>query len=203
MSSAQILPSYSSSMPFDLSAKAESYWYALQTQPRYEKKVAAQLLKKGITTFLPVVSEVHRWSDRKKVIQVPLFTGYAFVRIVATPQERLLVLRTPGIVRFVGGNGENYPIPDKQIDDIRAILEQKVSCMLYPFLRVGQRVRIRGGCLDGIEGLLVALEGDRGLVISVDSILQSIAIRVEGYDLEILSPPSALQSGRIAPASYR
>ena len=202
MSSAQILPKQSSPIPFHLPAGEESYWYALQTQPRHEKRAAAQLAKKGVTTFLPVVSEVHRWSDRQKVIQVPLFTGYAFVRLTATPQERLLVLRTPGVTRFVGGNGEDHPIPDKQIDDIRAILEQKVCCTLYPFLRVGQRVRVRGGCLDGIEGLLVALEGNRGLVISVDSILQSIAIRLEGYDLEILSPPPALRSGRIAPGSY-
>ncbi len=197
MNSAQILPKQSSPIPFDLPGKGGSCWYALQTQPRREKKVAAQLVNKGVTTFLPVVAEVHRWSDRQKVIQVPLFTGYAFVRLAPTPQGRLLVLRTPGVVRFVGGNGEDHPIPDKQIDDIRAILEQKVPCTLYPFLRVGQRVRIRGGCLDGIEGLLVAVEGHRGMVISVDSIQQSIAIRVEGYDLEILSPPSALRRGGI------
>ncbi|MBI3668285.1 MAG: UpxY family transcription antiterminator [Acidobacteria bacterium] len=196
MASIPSIPNYTSPVPIDLLAPPGAPWYALQTQPRHEKKVAAQLVKKHVDTFLPLVSESHRWSDRQKIIQVPLFPSYAFVRVASTAEARLAVLRTPGVLRFLGSPGEDHSVPDKQIEDIRSILAQRVSCTLYPFLRVGQRVRIRGGSLDGIEGLLVALEGARGMVISVDSILQSIAIRVEGYDLEVLAPPAGPRSAK-------
>ena len=99
-------------------------------------------------------------------------------------------LQTPGVVGFVGIGRRGIPIPDKQIEDIQTVLTQNIPCAIFPFLRVGQRVRIRGGCLDGIEGRLVTLKGDRSLVISVEPILRSIAIRLDGYDVEILSPMS-------------
>lgn len=176
--------------------------YALRTYPRHEKKVAAQLVNKGLTTFLPLLSQTHRWSDRRKVVQVPLFPGYAFVRIVATAEACLPVLRTAGVVSFVGISGRGIPIPDKQIEDIQTVLAHNVPCVLYPFLRAGQRVRIRGGCLDGIEGVLVARNSDRSLVMSVEPILQSLAIRIEGYDVEIISPPQALHGDHAQAIPY-
>ena len=168
----------------------EPCWYALRTRPRYEQKVTAQLGHKGIKVFLPLLSQVHRWSDRRKVVQVPLFPGYLFVHVPLSVEARLEVLQTIGVVSFVGSHGQGLAIPDKQVEDIRTILDQKVPCTLYPFLRAGQRVRIRGGCLDGVEGLLVACNSDRSLVISLGPIRQSLAIRVQGYDVEILAPPA-------------
>jgi transcription termination/antitermination protein NusG len=170
-----------------LGAPSEEHWYALYTRARHEKAVAALLQQKGMTVFLPLFSRVHRWSDRSKTVQVSLFPGYTFVRVIATPESCVRVLQTPGVVGFVGTGRRGVPIPDKQIADVQTVLAQNIPCAIFPFLRVGQRVRIRGGCLDGIEGLLVAFKGDRSLVISVDSILQSLAIRIEGYDIEILS----------------
>ena len=172
-----------------LLAHEEPHWYAIQTRARHEKKVATQLQSKGATTFLPLLSQVHHWSDRRKMVHLPLFACYTFMRAVFSPEMCLMVLRTGGVVRLVGVQGKPLPVPDKQIEDIQTLLAQKVPCKLYPFLRAGQRVRIRGGCLDGIEGLLVDVKGDRSLVISVDSILQGVALRIEGYDVEILSPP--------------
>lgn len=162
-------------------------WYALQTCPRHEKMVARHLRAKGIHTFLPVVSEIHRWSDRRKVIDVPLFPGYAFVRITATAQAYVSVLRTIGVRSFVGSRGEGLPIPDKQIEDIQKLLEQQPPCQPYPFLKVGQRIRIHGGCLDGIEGFLVAFRGSRRLVISIQPVRQSLSFCVDRYDVEVLS----------------
>jgi len=140
-----------------------------------------------MTTFLPLLSQMHRWSDRSKTVQVSLFPGYTFVRLIATPESCIRILQTPGVVGFVGTGRRGIPIPDKQIEDVQTVLTQEIPCAIFPFLRVGQRVRIRGGCLDGIEGLLTAFKGDCSLVISVESILQSLAIRIEGYDVEILS----------------
>ena len=164
-------------------------WFALGIRSRHEKKVLALLEAKGVETFLPLVSQLHRWSDRRKLVQVPLFPGYLFVRLDGTAGTRLRALATRGIVGFVGSSGQGLPIPDKQIEDIQTVLASQAPCTLFPFLRAGQRVRIRGGCLDGIEGILVARNDDRSLVISVAPILQSVAIRIEGYEIEVLAPP--------------
>jgi transcription termination/antitermination protein NusG len=171
-----------------VSAPPEGQWYALYTRSRHEKAVAALLQQKSVTTFLPLFPRVHRWSDRKKTVQVALFPGYTFVRADATPESCVRILQTPGVVGFVGTGRRGIPIPDKQIEDIRTLLARNISCAVFPFLRMGQRVRIRGGCLNGIEGRLVALKGDRSLVISVEPILRSLAIRLDGYDVEIISP---------------
>jgi transcription antitermination factor NusG len=170
-------------------AGSERRWFALETRSRHEKKVLALLEAKGVETFLPLLSQLHRWSDRRKLVQVPLFPGYLFVRHDGTTDARLRALQTRGIVGFVGSGGQGLPIPDKQIEDIQTVLASHAPCTLFPFLRAGQRVRIRGGCLDGIEGILVARNEDRSLVISVEPILQSLAIRIEGYEIEVLAPP--------------
>jgi transcription antitermination factor NusG len=148
--------------------------------------VASALTNVGVTTFLPLVTEMHRWSDRRKSVDVPLFPGYVFVQIPISPDAQLRVLKTNGVVQFVGNRKGAVPIQDKEIDDVRAVLEQRVSCSPYPFLQLGQRVRIRGGALDGIEGLLIARNGDRTLVISVEPIQRSIAVRIDQYQVEAI-----------------
>jgi transcription antitermination factor NusG len=169
-------------------SNAELCWYAVYTRARHEKVVNATLQQKGVTTFLPLVSRVHRWSDRQKNVDVCLFPGYAFVHIPPTAEAYVNVLRTAGVVSFIGNGRYGVPIPDKQIEDIQTLFSHGVHCGVFPFLRVGQRVRVRGGCLEGIEGRLVMLKGNRTLVVSVETIQHSIAIGLEGYDVEILSP---------------
>jgi transcription antitermination factor NusG len=175
-----------------VSGLPEEQWYALYTRSRHEKVVVALLQQKNMSTFLPLFSRVHRWSDRRKTVQLPLFPGYTFVRANATPENCVRILQTPGVVGFVGIGRRGIPIPDKQIQDIHTVLAQNIPCAIFPFLCVGQRVRIRGGCLDGIEGRLIALKGDRTLVIAVEPILRSLAICLDGYDVEILSPSESV-----------
>lgn len=160
------------------------FWFAIQTRSRHEKKVATQLAEKQITAYLPLLREVHRWSDRRKTVEQPLFPGYVFVRMPKADGPRIQVLRTSGVVQFVGIQGEGIPIPDKEIEDIRTLLCTDTPFGFHPFLRAGQRVRIRGGYLDGIEGILVAKNSDQSVVVSVDLIQRSLAIRVAGFDLE-------------------
>ncbi len=164
--------------------REEPRWYAIQTRPRHEKKAVAQLLEKQVETFLPLVSEVHRWSDRRKTLQLPLFPGYAFVRLASTGENCLQVLRTSGVLGFVGVRGKGLPIPDKQVENIRTLLRHDLPCALYPFLRAGQKVRVCGGALNGIEGILVALNADRSLVISIDLIQRSVVIRIKGFNVQ-------------------
>jgi transcription antitermination factor NusG len=162
----------------------EPRWYAIQTRCRFEKKVATQLQNKGIETFLPLVKEVHRWSDRRQVIELPLFPGYGFVRASLSPYCQLRIVQTAGVYGFIAMNGLPAPIPDRQIEDVQRLLSHEISCKAYPFLRAGQRVRIRGGCFDGLEGILVSENEDHSLVISIEAIQRSLAIRIEGYDVQ-------------------
>ena len=165
-------------------ASIESSWYAVQTMPRHEKKVSGELESKQIQSFLPAISEVRQWSDRKRMIESPLFPGYVFVRIAAQSSARIAVLRTNGVVGFVGVRGAGTPIPESEITAIRAVLAQQVPFRAHPFLNLGQRVRIRGGALDGIEGILDAVKGDQSLVISVELIQRSLSVRIAGYQVE-------------------
>lgn len=161
-----------------------SFWFAIQTRPRYEKKVTAELQEKGVETLLPLYSATHQWSDRRRVVNLPIFTGYVFVRIVPSPLPRISVLRTTGVISFVGVRNIGIPIPDYEIEAIQAVLDGGVAFEPYPSLKVGKTVRIRGGCLDGVSGVLMAVNGDRSLVISINLIQRSIAVRIEGYNVE-------------------
>jgi transcription antitermination factor NusG len=164
----------------------EPQWYAVHTRSQHEKAVVNQLQRRGIETFLPLISEVHRWSDRRKVVQLPLFSCYAFVHMRLAPELWYTVTQTNGVLGFVGARGEGIPIPESQIENLRALLSSDVPYTLCPFLQVGQRVRIRGGALDGIEGLLTARNGDRTLVISVEPIQRSISVQVDQYQMEAI-----------------
>jgi transcription antitermination factor NusG len=160
------------------------HWYALHTRPRHEKAIVHRLTDRGVETFLPMITEVHRWSDRKKRVELPLFGCYVFARFVPNRADRLRVLRVDGVLGLVGSQCEGTPIPDEQIDAVRTLLNGAQSWSAYPFLKIGQHVRIRGGALEGMEGILVSRNGKHTLVISVDAIQRSLAVHVEGYQVE-------------------
>lgn len=161
-------------------------WYAVHTRSQHEKAVITRLERLGFQTFLPLISEVHNWSDRQKIVRLPMFSCYAFVYMRLLPELWYKVMQINGVLRFVGSRGEGIPIPESQIENIRALLSSDVPYAMCPFLRVGQRVRIRGGALDGIEGFLIARNGDRTLVISVEPIQRSIAVRIDQYQVEAI-----------------
>jgi transcription antitermination factor NusG len=120
------------------------------------------------------------------MVHVPLFPGYTFVRVVPSAEQYVRVLRVYGVSSFVGVRGQGTPIPDKQIADIQALLRSNAAYSICPLLKIGQRVRIRGGCLDGVEGLLTARNGECNLVISVEPMQRSLAINIQGYDVEAI-----------------
>ncbi len=175
------------SAPLALPKADAACWYAIRTRSRHEKVVAQQLETQGIDVFLPLLSEVRKWSDRRKQIETALFPGYTFVRIAYCSGDRLRVLQTHGVANFVGASGTTgTPIPDDQIASIRTLITHNVPFKEYPFLRVGQRIRVRGGSLDGLEGMLVAINGSRTLVISVEPIQRSLCVQVDGYNIEVI-----------------
>ena len=168
----------------DQAAVDMTNWFAVSTRSQHEKFVAGQLECQGVTAFLPTVTEIHRWSDRRKLVEQPLFRGYLFVRGSLTPAFRRTVLVARGVVSFITMQGEPVPVPDEQIEVIQRLLNHKIACMTHPFLKVGQRVRVRGGALDGVEGIFTCCNKDQSLVISIDAIQRSLAVRIEGYDVE-------------------
>jgi transcription antitermination factor NusG len=184
MSSVQPIFTATESLAGAIDLGAAAQWYAVQTRGRHEKKVASILQDKGVETFLPALREIHRWSDRNKIVEVPLFPGYTFVRALAHSPDRLRILQTDGVVRIVGNGSELVSVDPKQIEDIRTLLAAGVPVMMYPALKVGQRIRVRGGCLDGIEGILVSRPRESTLVLSVHAIQRAIAINLDGYQVE-------------------
>jgi transcription antitermination factor NusG len=167
-------------------ASGESSWYAVHTMARHEKRVVVQFEEKRVCSFLPLLHQIHNWSDRRSVVEIPMFSCYAFVRMVQTVDERLKVLRTPGVLGFVGSERQGTPIPDEQIENLRTAISKKIPCVPYPFVSSGKRVRIRGGSLDGIEGILVRQGGDQSLVVSVELLHRSVSIRLEGFGIELV-----------------
>ena len=161
-------------------------WFALATMSRHERFAAFEINSLGIETFLPTVTEIHRWSDRKKKVQVPLLPGYLFIRTEMRPEIRRAVTFIRGVVAFIAMGGQPIPVPDDQIMALHQLVGQNVACTSHPFLKIGQHVCIRGGALDGIRGILVRYEGGDRLVVSVDSLQRSLAIQIEGYKVEAI-----------------
>lgn len=162
----------------------ESCWYAIHTRSRHEKRVAVALEDKGVKTFLPLFREMRRWSDREMAIESPLFSCYVFVNISSAIDKRVSILRTPGVLSFVGGNHLGAAIPHTQIEAVQTLVAKKIGFIPHPFLNVGQKVRICGGALDGIEGVLTRINGSNRLVISVETVQRSLCVTVDGYEVE-------------------
>jgi transcription antitermination factor NusG len=164
----------------------ESNWYAIHTLARHEKRVAQDLVENKIRTFLPLLQQIHQWSDRRQRVEVPMFSCYAFVRVAQKTEERLKVLRTSGVLGFVGSDTRGTPIPEREIEGLQTAINEKIPCATHPFISAGQRVRIRGGSLDGVQGILTSLGGEKRVVVSVDLLQRSIALQVRGYDIEMV-----------------
>ncbi len=158
-------------------------WYAIHTRSRFEKKVAEQLTEKQVSTFLPLRKEVHRWKDRYKPVEIPLFGGYVFVQLSENPDARLRVLRTPGVVRIVGFGQKDAPIPAEQIETLQRVLGTNSMVTRHRYLRVGQRVRVVSGTLAGVNGILTRIKNSNRLIIAIEPIRQAVSIELAGYDV--------------------
>jgi transcription antitermination factor NusG len=167
-------------------AAAGLAWYPLQTRYQCEKKVDAALRDEGFESFSPMQLETRRWSDRTKLVESPLFPGYAFVRMEAEPKLLTKVLRLPGLVRFVTSGRQLVAVPNEEIETVRALVHSNTSYEPGPFPAVGERVRIRGGCLEGVEGVMTAQTGRREIVISVGAIQRSLKIPLGRFQIERL-----------------
>jgi transcription antitermination factor NusG len=152
-------------------------WFALQVRSRYEKIVTAHLTGQDYEWFLPQCKCRRRWSDRFKEIEQPLFPGYIFCRL--NPLNRFPILTIPGVAHIVGTGKNPVPIDEGEIAAIQAAVNSGLPSQPWPFLQIGQRVRIEYGPLCGIEGILLDFRGHHRLVLSVTLLQRSVAVQVE------------------------
>jgi transcription antitermination factor NusG len=151
-------------------------WYAVYTRHQHEKAASEALRSKGIDVLLPLYRTVHRWKDRSKVVQLPLFPGYLFLQ--ANLDRRLEILKTPGVCWIVSNGGSPCPISAREMEGVRALATNPDNSQPHPFLTSGDRVRVRSGHFAGVEGVLVRLKNHFRVVISVQLLQQSAAIEV-------------------------
>jgi len=164
-----------------------SDWWALYTRHQHEKTVAEMLSAKGFEVFLPLYESVRRWKDRKKMITLPLFPCYVFVR--GGLQRRLQVVTTPGVHMILFHGEQVAMIPGVEIEAIRKAVEGPLRVEPHPFLKCGERVRVTRGSLLGVEGILVRKKNLYRLVLSVDMMAKSVAVEIDATDVEPVTTP--------------
>jgi transcription antitermination factor NusG len=152
-------------------------WFALRVKSRSEKVVSTIARNKGFEEFLPLYQCRRRWSDRLKSVEFPLFPGYVFCRL--DPQYRLPLLTIPGVIQFVGIGKVPVPIDDAEIMAIQSAVATGLSTEPWPFLEVGQRVRLEDGPLAGLEGFLIEIRKRFRVVVSVSLLKRSMAVEID------------------------
>ena len=166
------------------SSFCDPFWYAAYTSANHEKRVAEQLARRSVELFLPLYETVRRWKDRRVRLQLPLFPGYILVRLAL--RDRLQVLQVPGIANLVGFSGIPAPLPQEEIDALRASLSNGVRAVPHPYLTVGRHVRVKSGPLAGMEGILARRKNGARFVVSLELIQRSIAVEMDEADLEAM-----------------
>jgi transcription antitermination factor NusG len=157
-------------------------WFAAYTTTRHEKAVAEHCAMREIEAFLPLYRTQRLWKNGCRMnLELPLFPSYIFVRI--GPRERVRVLELPGVLSLVSTAGKPVPLPESDIEALRSSLPF-IKCEPHPYLVIGERVRIRAGSLEGMEGILLRKKGLLRVVLSLDLIMQSVAVEVDADNVE-------------------
>ena len=156
-------------------------WYALRTRSRHEKVVRDQLAQQGIEPLLPTVKRLNQWKDRKKEVEVPLFSGYCFVRFAMN--QKLPVLKTVGVVDIVGGGNGPEPIPEEEIAALQALMTSVLPYDPHPYLQEGMKVEVIRGPLQGVQGILLRKDKRHRLILGVRLIQQAAAVEIDTADV--------------------
>jgi transcription termination/antitermination protein NusG len=152
-------------------------WYAVRVRSKFERNVSIVLEHKGLEQFLPTYRSRRAWTDRTKTLDLPLFPGYVFCRIPLEQRNR--VVTTDGVVGLVGAGRLPIPVSEVEIEAIRTMIQSQVETQPWPFLKIGQTVRICHGSLSGIEGILVRVKNSWRLVVSLTLLERSVAVEID------------------------
>ena len=173
----------------DIETCEDQPWWALYTRHQHEKTVAEMLTTKGFEVFLPLYDSMRRWKDRKKMLSLPLFPCYVFVR--GSLERKLQVVTTPGVHMILYRGEQLAVIPQTEIEAIRAAVEGDFRVEPHPFLKCGDRVRVIRGSLAGVEGILTRKKNLFRLVLSVHMLAQSVAVEIDASDVEPMTSRSS------------
>ena len=163
--------------PFGVETAAADRWYALFVRSRHEKTVENSLKSKRYNVFSPSYRTKRKRVDRIAEIEVALFPGYVFCQF--DPSKRLPILMTPGVVGVVGRGNRPEPVDDTEIDSIRTVALAGRSVQPWPFLRLGQRIRMQSGPLTGIEGIFLRVQDENHLIVSVTLLQRAVSVVIE------------------------
>ena len=174
------------------SAEDDAKWFAVYTSSRHEKNVAKHFSDRQIKHFLPLYPKKHRWAKRKSVtLELPLFPNYVFVHVAL--QKRIGVLSVPGVLGIVGCGQVPSPLPEIEIEALQASVNL-ARCEPHGYLVAGERVRVRSGAMEGMEGILIRKKNELRLVLTLQLIQRSVAVELDCDDVEpiVCRPPVRL-----------
>ena len=147
-------------------------WFALYTKPRSEFKAAEQIDEVNVQLYLPTITRIKQWSDRKKKITEPLIRGYIF--IYANEKERVISLERPSIVKCIFDQGRPAKIPEWQIENLKRMLESKADLTIREGLPVGAKVLIKDGPFTGVIGIVSETDNGKTIAVSIDLLNRSV-----------------------------
>lgn len=160
-------------------------WLALYTRPRFEKKILKALEEQNIECYLPLIKTLRQWSDRRKWVEVPLFSSYVFVNVSVS--EHLVVLNTPGSVRFVAFEGSAVEIPVKQIESIKWVLSTNIEAEpLEEKIPEGSRVEVIKGPLMGLNAELTRYNNKNIIILRIEQLDKSIEVKIPRNHVRVL-----------------
>lgn len=167
-----------------------SAWFALTVKPRHEKVAAQDLRSKGLEDFLPLYHARRCWSDRVKSVELPLFPGYLFCRFESY-KDRLKVLSTTSVISIISFGEELAPVEEAEIAAIQSLLRSGLPVEPWPFLRVGEPVRVESGPLTGLQGILSREKNVSRVVINVELLQRSVAVEIDRHRLSAVNSTTA------------
>jgi len=161
----------------ELSENGKPAWYALQVWSRKETSVSAHLESLGFECFLPTYKSRRQWSDRVKELEQPLFPGYLFSRFDFHNRRGLVM--APGVLQIVGNGKVPLPVANCEIERLQVAVASEVARQPWPYINVGERVRVNHGSLRGVEGILISMKGSHRVILSVSLLQRSVAVEVD------------------------
>ncbi len=172
-------------------------WFALQVRTRWESSTAVLLSGKGYQTLLPTFKARKRWNGKLREVSTPLFPGYVFCQFDA--QKRLPILITPGVLSVVGRGRVPLPVDDTEMTAIQTIASSGFRAEPWPYLEVGQKIRIESDSLMGLEGILINFKGNHRLVVSVTLLRRSVALEI---DRSCVRPVGTVRESSLKPVIH-
>jgi transcription antitermination factor NusG len=152
-------------------------WFTFQVVPRHERQVDAILGYKGCEHFLPTHQVRRKWSDRTKLVHLPLFPGYIFCRSRSSLMD--VARSTPGVIRVVSFGGKPHPVPSEEIDALRRVVQAQRDVCSVRYLNAGRKVRVIAGPLAGLTGIIAQIRRRHRLIVSIDLIMKSASVEID------------------------